>query len=36
VAHKGYVLESGRVVLADTPDRLLQNAEVKRAYLGEA
>jgi branched-chain amino acid transport system ATP-binding protein len=35
VAGRGYVLETGQVVLADTPERLLANAEVKRAYLGE-
>jgi branched-chain amino acid transport system ATP-binding protein len=35
VASRGYVLETGRVVLADTAERLLQNEEVKKAYLGE-
>jgi branched-chain amino acid transport system ATP-binding protein len=35
VADKGYVLETGRVVLCDTPERLLQNEEVRKAYLGE-
>ena len=34
LAHRGYVLENGRVVLADTADRLLVDEEVKRAYLG--
>jgi branched-chain amino acid transport system ATP-binding protein len=34
LAHRGYVLENGRVVLADTAERLLVNEEVKRAYLG--
>lgn len=35
VAHRGYVLETGRVVLADSAANLLQNEEVRRAYLGE-
>jgi branched-chain amino acid transport system ATP-binding protein len=30
----GYVLESGRLVLEGTPDTLLADARVKRAYLG--
>jgi branched-chain amino acid transport system ATP-binding protein len=34
VAHKGYVMETGRITLADSADRLLANEEVKRAYLG--
>jgi len=34
IAHRGYVLENGRVVLADTVSRLLANPEVQRAYLG--
>jgi branched-chain amino acid transport system ATP-binding protein len=34
LAHRGYVLENGRVVLADTAERLLHNQAVKRAYLG--
>ena len=34
VAGRGYVLETGRVRLEDRADRLLQNEEVKRAYLG--
>jgi branched-chain amino acid transport system ATP-binding protein len=34
VARRGYVLETGRVVLEDAASRLLQNAEVKSAYLG--
>jgi branched-chain amino acid transport system ATP-binding protein len=35
VASKGYVLETGRVVLADNAAALLANDEVKKAYLGE-
>ena len=34
LAHRGYVLENGRVVLNDTAQRLLGNEEVQRAYLG--
>jgi branched-chain amino acid transport system ATP-binding protein len=34
IANRGYVLQSGRVVLADTAARLLQNPQMKRAYLG--
>jgi len=36
VAGRGYVLETGRVVLEDRAASLLQNAEVKKAYLGGA
>ena len=35
IAHRGYVLETGRVVLADSAAALSENAEVRRAYLGE-
>ncbi len=35
VAHRGYVLETGRVVLADTAQNLLSNDSVRQAYLGE-
>ncbi len=34
LAHRGFVLESGRVVLAGTGDELLANEQVRRAYLG--
>jgi branched-chain amino acid transport system ATP-binding protein len=34
IANRGYVLQSGRVVLADTATRLLENPQMKRAYLG--
>ena len=33
-ARHGYVLETGRIVLADRCDRLLANDDVRRAYLG--
>lgn len=35
IASRGYVLETGRVVLEDQSARLLENDEVKKAYLGE-
>jgi len=35
VADRGYVLENGRVVLADTGANLLANDAVRQAYLGE-
>ena len=34
VAGRGYVLETGRVRLEDRAENLLQNDEVKKAYLG--
>jgi branched-chain amino acid transport system ATP-binding protein len=33
-AHRGYVLETGRVRFEDQASRLAQNEEVRRAYLG--
>lgn len=35
VAHRGYVLETGTVVLADSGAALLANPQVREAYLGE-
>lgn len=35
IAHYGYVLETGRLTLADTASQLLQNDHIRRAYLGE-
>jgi branched-chain amino acid transport system ATP-binding protein len=32
---RGYVMESGSIALADTAARLLENPDVRRAYLGE-
>jgi branched-chain amino acid transport system ATP-binding protein len=32
---RGYVLETGEIVLADTSENLLENEQVKKAYLGE-
>lgn len=34
IADRGYVLQTGRVVLADTAQNLLQNEMMKKAYLG--
>jgi len=34
IAHRGYVLENGRVALEDSGKHLLANPEVQRAYLG--
>ena len=34
VAHRGYVLQTGSIVLADESAKLLDNEEVRRAYLG--
>jgi len=35
IADHGYVLQTGRIVLADTAEGLLNNPEMRRAYLGE-
>ena len=35
VAHRGYVLETGHIVMADDAKALLANDAVKKAYLGE-
>jgi branched-chain amino acid transport system ATP-binding protein len=35
LANRGYVLESGEIVLRDDADKLLTNPEVRKAYLGE-
>jgi branched-chain amino acid transport system ATP-binding protein len=35
VANRGYVIETGFITLQDAADRLLENDEVKHAYLGE-
>jgi len=34
LAHRGYVMELGRIVLEDSAKRLLANPEVQNAYLG--
>jgi len=34
VAHRGYVMENGRITLQGTATSLLDNEDVKRAYMG--
>ena len=34
VAHRGYVMETGRITLADSTEKLLADEKVKKAYLG--
>ena len=34
-SHRGYVMETGEIVLADTSENLSQNELVRKAYLGE-
>jgi branched-chain amino acid transport system ATP-binding protein len=34
-SHRGYVIETGEIALADTSAALLNNDQVKKAYLGE-
>ncbi len=33
-AHRGYVMENGRIVLSDSSEKLLSNEDIKKAYLG--
>jgi len=35
IAHKGFVIETGKIVLQDTAENLLNNEQVKKAYLGD-
>jgi branched-chain amino acid transport system ATP-binding protein len=35
IAHRGYVLQTGEIVLADTAQNLLNNPQMREAYLGE-
>ena len=35
VADRGYVLQTGRIVLEDTGPNLLRSETVRKAYLGE-
>jgi branched-chain amino acid transport system ATP-binding protein len=35
IADRGYVLMTGRIVLADTAEALMANPDMRRAYLGE-
>ncbi|OQY33800.1 MAG: branched-chain amino acid ABC transporter ATP-binding protein [Spirochaetaceae bacterium 4572_59] len=34
IAHRGYVLETGKITMTDNADKLLSNEDVKKAYLG--
>ena len=34
-SNRGYVLETGEITLSDTSENLLENEEVRKAYLGE-
>jgi branched-chain amino acid transport system ATP-binding protein len=34
VAHRGYVMETGRITLTDSAEKLLADEKVKKAYLG--
>lgn len=34
IAHRGYVMETGRIVMADKAETLLKSSEVRKAYLG--
>jgi len=34
IAHKAYVLETGRIVLGGTAEEVAASEEVKKAYLG--
>jgi branched-chain amino acid transport system ATP-binding protein len=36
ISHRGYVMESGRIVLAGEARKLVMNEQVRHAYLGEA
>jgi branched-chain amino acid transport system ATP-binding protein len=35
-ANRGYVLETGNITMEDQADKLLNNSEIRKAYLGEA
>jgi branched-chain amino acid transport system ATP-binding protein len=35
VANRGYVLQSGQIILADTAANLAANEQVRKSYLGE-
>jgi branched-chain amino acid transport system ATP-binding protein len=34
IAHRGYVLQTGEIVIADTAENLKKNPTVQKAYLG--
>ena len=35
IADRGYVLQTGQIVLSDTAENLLNNPQMREAYLGE-
>jgi branched-chain amino acid transport system ATP-binding protein len=35
IADRGYVLQTGKIVLNDTAEGLLENPQMRQAYLGE-
>ena len=35
-ASRGYVLETGKIVLEDNAKALMENPEIRKAYLGES
>jgi branched-chain amino acid transport system ATP-binding protein len=35
IADRGYVLQTGQVVLSDTAKGLMENTQMRQAYLGE-
>jgi len=35
LSSRGYVIETGKIVLAETSSELLENEQVKKAYLGD-
>jgi branched-chain amino acid transport system ATP-binding protein len=35
IAHRGYVLQTGKIILTDTAANLAANPQVRQAYLGE-
>jgi len=35
-AQRGYVLETGRIIMEDDAKKLLNNPEIRKAYLGES
>ena len=34
IAHRGYVLETGKIVTTGTGAELIESPDIKRAYLG--
>ncbi|MSU63684.1 MAG: ABC transporter ATP-binding protein [Pedosphaera sp.] len=34
ISHRGYVIETGRIILSDTSESLRKNPDVRKAYLG--